>query len=79
MPLTSGWTPKSPGRRGLDNIGITWYISNTMATENTKAQQIKRADEALWRQIKAAAALEGITITEWVEKVAKEKLGQKPK
>ncbi|MBA7538149.1 hypothetical protein ES705_30423 [subsurface metagenome] len=49
-----------------------------MTTENSKTQQLKNSDEALWRQIKAAAALEGITLTKWVEKVAKEKLNLKP-
>ncbi len=46
--------------------------------EKKKTQQLKNSDEALWRQFKAAAALEGITLTKWIEKVAKEKLGLKP-
>lgn len=50
-----------------------------MTTVNSKSQQLRNADEALWRQIKAAAALEGNTLTEWVEKVAREKLDKKPK
>jgi len=49
-----------------------------MATENTKTQQLKNSDEALWRQVKAAAALEGITLTKWVEKVVRNKLHLKP-
>lgn len=49
-----------------------------MTTENAKTQQLRNADEALWRQIKAAAALDGETLTEWVEKVVREKLDQKP-
>ncbi|MBA7563450.1 hypothetical protein ES708_05108 [subsurface metagenome] len=49
-----------------------------MTTENSKTQQLKNSDEALWRQIKAAAALEGCTLTKWVEKVAREKLNLKP-
>ena len=46
--------------------------------EKGKTQQLKNSDEALWRQVKAAAALEGITLTKWVEKVAREKLEPKP-
>ena len=49
-----------------------------MNTEKGKTQQLKNSDEALWRQFKAAAALEGCTITKWMEKVAREKLGSKP-
>ncbi len=49
-----------------------------MTTENSKTQQLKNADKALWRQVKAAAALEGTTLTKWVEKVAREKLNLKP-
>ncbi|GAI79686.1 unnamed protein product, partial [marine sediment metagenome] len=63
---------------GLDNTGIIWYSRYIMATKNSKSQQLRNADEALWRQIKAAAALEGNTLTEWVEKVAREKLNLKP-
>ncbi len=63
---------------GLDTTGIIWYTRYIMTTENSKTQQLKNSDEALWRQIKAAAALEGITLTKWVEKVAKEKLNLKP-
>jgi len=36
-----------------------------MTTENSKTQQLKNSDEAL-------------TLTKWVEKVAKEKLNLKP-
>lgn len=50
-----------------------------MTTKNTKSQQLRNADEELWRQIKAAAALEGETLTEWVEKLARENLDHKPK
>jgi len=52
-----------------------------MNTPNSKSksQQLTNADEALWREVKAAAAVEGTTLTKWVEKVAREKLdGQKP-
>jgi len=51
---------------------------NVKAQGNSKTQQLKKPDEALWRRVKAAAALDGITLTEWVEKVAREKLDQKP-
>ena len=50
-----------------------------MTTQNSRTQQLKNSDEALWRQIKAAAALEGTTLTKWVEKVAQEKLNSNPK
>jgi len=46
--------------------------------KNAKNQQLRNADETLWRQIKAAAALDGKTLTEWVEQVAREKLNLKP-
>jgi len=49
-----------------------------MDTKNSKSQQLRNADEALWRQVKAAAALEGNTLTKWVEKVVREKLNLKP-
>jgi hypothetical protein len=50
-----------------------------MVTKNSgRTQQLKNSDEALWRQVKAAAALEGTTLTKWVEKVAREKLNLKP-
>jgi len=50
-----------------------------MNTANGKTQQLRNADEALWRQIKAAAVLEGQTLTEWIEKAASEFLDKKPK
>jgi len=51
----------------------------TKNTENGKTQQLRKADEELWRGFKAAAALEGLTITEWIEKAASEFLDKKPK
>ncbi len=60
-------------------MGITWYIKYIMNTKNTKTQQLRGADEAFWRQVKAAAALEGTTVTEWVEKVIGKKLHPNPK
>jgi len=32
-----------------------------------KAQQLRHHDELLWRKVKAAAVMEGKTMTEWVE------------
>jgi len=49
-----------------------------MNIENSKTQQLKNVDGALWRRIKAAAALDGKTLTKWVEQVAREKLNLKP-
>ena len=49
-----------------------------MDKASQKTQQLKNSDKALWRQIKAAAALAGVTMTEWIETIAKEKLDQKP-
>jgi len=51
----------------------------TKNTENGKTQQLRNADEALWRRIKAAAVLEGETLTKWTEKAARERLDKKPK
>lgn len=50
-----------------------------MNIENTRTQQLKGADIPLWRQIKAAAAIDGLTLTQWVEKVAREKLDKNTK
>ena len=47
-----------------------------MTTEKAKekVQLLRHSDGALWRQVKAAAVLEGCTMTEWVEKLLKDKL-----
>ena len=50
---------------------------NTKTEKETRTQQLKKSDVELWRQVKAAAALEGCTMTEWVEKVLSEKLDTK--
>jgi len=74
--------PLSTNRGGLDKSCITWYtcyIMTTKNTENGKTQQLRNADEALWRRIKAAAVLEGETLTKWTEKAARERLDKKPK
>lgn len=67
MPLTL--------TRGLDNISITCYTGDMMNTNNTKwVQQLKNADPQLWRQVKAQAALDGKSMTQWVEEVVKGEL-----
>jgi len=42
--------------------------------EVPKTQQLKHPDEQLWREVKAAAALTGKTITKWVEAVLRKEL-----
>ncbi len=44
----------------------------------TYTAQLRNADRELWRRILAAAILDGITYTEWVERLAKEKLDKEP-
>lgn len=50
-----------------------------MNTGKVKRQQLSNPDEALWRQAKSAAALEGITLTAWVEKAISKELKKKSK
>ncbi len=47
--------------------------------ENTKVQQLKNVDAELWRRVKAQAALDDKTITQWVEDLVKRKLNSTKK
>ncbi len=37
---------------------------------------LRNINEQLWREVKSKAALEGMSMTRWVEKVLAEKLGR---
>ena len=61
---------------GLDKTGNTGYTKNTMNTKQKgpKTQQLKHPDEQLWREVKATAAMEGKTMTQWVEEACRTQL-----
>lgn len=40
---------------------------------------LKAIDRRLWQQAKAAAALEGITLSEFIERLIREAVGKSPK
>ncbi len=48
-------------------------------TDNRRKQQLMNADEQLWREVKAAAALKGQTMTAWTEEIVRKALAQTPK
>jgi predicted HicB family RNase H-like nuclease len=37
---------------------------------------LRNPDETLWRQVKAQAALDGVTLTQWVEEAIKIRLAK---
>lgn len=47
----------------------------TMNTGKLRTVQLRNADAALWRRVKAAAALEGLSMTEWTENVIRKQIG----
>jgi len=42
--------------------------------ESQRLQGLKHTDVQLWRQVKAAAVMEGKTMTQWVEEVLRKHL-----
>ena len=49
-------------------------ISNMDNNKTQKTQQLRYPNEQLWRQVKAAAVLEGKAMTEWVEEALRKHL-----
>ena len=47
---------------------------NTNSEKAKLPQQLRNPDVLLWRQVKAAAATEGKTITLWVEEACRKQL-----
>ena len=39
-------------------------------------KMLRNVNEQLWREVKSQAALDGVSMTSWVEKVLAEKLGR---
>ena len=50
----------------------------TASKRNTdaKVKMLRNPDETLWRQVKAQAALDGVTLTQWVEEAVKIRLAK---
>lgn len=46
---------------------------------DSKVKMLRNPDETLWRQVKAQAALDGVTLTQWVEEAIKMRLTQESK
>jgi len=76
LSLTSGKQTRPHSSGGLDKASNTGYTNTTMKEKQKapKTQQLKHPDEQLWRQVKAAAAMAGKTMTEWVEEALKKQL-----
>ncbi len=45
-----------------------------MTASKLRTVQLRSADDPLWRRVKAAAALEGLSMTEWTENVIRKHL-----
>ena len=43
---------------------------------DSKVKMLRNPDETLWRQVKAQAALDGVTLTQWVEEAIRIRLAQ---
>lgn len=43
---------------------------------DAKVKMLRNPDETLWRQVKAQAALDGVTLTQWVEEAIKIRLAK---
>jgi len=43
---------------------------------DSKVKMLRNQDETLWRQVKAQAALDGVTLTQWVEEAIRIHLAQ---
>jgi hypothetical protein len=69
---TSGKKIRVSPPGGLDKKGNTCYTKYTMATKIS--QQLRNPDEKLWRQVRAAAIMEGKTMTRWVEEACRKQL-----
>ena len=54
-----------------NNIKITKKTN----TDN-KVKMLRNTDEPLWRQVKAQAALDGVTLTQWVEEAIRIRLAK---
>lgn len=44
---------------------------------DSKVKMLRNPDETLWRQVKAQAALDGVTLTQWVEDAIRSRLDRK--
>jgi hypothetical protein len=53
--------------------------SNNKMNVDTKVKMLRNPDKTLWRQVKAQAALDGVTQTQLVEEAIKIRLNQKSK
>jgi len=47
-----------------------------MKNTSKTTQQLRNPDEKLWREVRAAAVMEGITMTQWVEEVCRKQLAK---
>ncbi len=47
--------------------------------EKDRTQQLRNSDEQLWRQVKAAAVMEGTSMTDWVEEAIRMRLAETKK
>ncbi len=66
---------------GLDNANSACYADNAMKPNNAKGRivQLRNFDEEVLRQVKAAAALEEKTMSDWIEEACREKLASEAK
>lgn len=81
MSFSSLMTPSQKVRNsppgGLDKGGNICHTKPTMNTNTEKAklpQQLRNPDVLLWREVKATAAMEGKTMTQWVEEACRTQL-----
>jgi len=56
-----------------NNNKVTKY---SKVTSENRSKVLRNPDEILWRQVKAQAALEGVTLTQWVEEAIKIRLAK---
>ncbi len=55
------------------NNKVTKY---SKVTSESRSKVLRNPDEILWRQVKAQAALESVTLTQWVEEAIKIRLAK---
>ena len=75
---TSGKKFRVSRPRGLDERDKACYTKPAMSTSRTM-QNLRNPDEKLWREVKAAAAMDGKTMTQWVEEACRKQLAMTKK